>query len=140
MTDCFDTRYRSILYGSVVVSQSSVPFSMTGNRGILGQTFNSPPPQPHSTARNGTKALSRNVQKEKSIALSICLFWSMAAKSISLLGRVSSRPIASRSIVPYACTSNAVTPSTMATIATYKVPKVENENNVYLSPYNGVVF
>ena len=53
----------------------------------------------------------------------------MAAKSVSLLGGVQFRPIVHR-LVP---SSNVFTSSTMATMATYKVPKVENENNVSLS-------
>lgn len=54
----------------------------------------------------------------------------MATKGIPLLARVSYRPIAYRSVLPISCTPNGFGPSNMATIATYKVPKVENENNV----------
>lgn len=55
----------------------------------------------------------------------------MATKSLSLLGRVSYRPSAHNLIVPFSCTLNGFgSPSNMATIASYKVPKVENENNV----------
>ena len=57
----------------------------------------------------------------------------MATKNISLLGKGASyRPVAYRSVVPFSCTLYGSCPSTMATIATYKVPKVENENNVSL--------
>lgn len=47
-----------------------------------------------------------------------------------MLGRASYRPIVYRSVAPFSCTPNGFSPSNMATIATYKVPKVENENNV----------
>lgn len=56
----------------------------------------------------------------------------MATKSLSLLKRVSYRAIHYRPVAPFACASNGFSPSTMATMATYKVPKVENENNVSL--------
>lgn len=58
----------------------------------------------------------------------------MATKSIPLLGRIAYRPIAYRSIAPFSCAPNGFSPSNMATIATYKVPKVENENNVGVNP------
>lgn len=54
----------------------------------------------------------------------------MATKSVSLLGKLSYRPIAYRSIAFFSHTPNGSNSSSMATMATYKVPKVENENNV----------
>lgn len=62
----------------------------------------------------------------------------MATKSVSLFGRVSYRPIAYRPVVPYSCIPNGFSPrgpSNMATMATYKVPKVENENNVSVNHF-----
>lgn len=56
----------------------------------------------------------------------------MATKSLPVLGRVSYRAIPYRPVAPFACASNGFSPSTMATMATYKVPKVENENIVSL--------
>ena len=54
----------------------------------------------------------------------------MATKIVPLLGMIPSRPVSYRSIAPFSCTLNGFRPSNMATMATYKVPKVENENNV----------
>ena len=68
--------------------------------------------------------------KRKNVSLSESFPWSMATKRIALLGKISYRPIG---VTSFSCTSNGFSLSSMATMATYKVPKVENENNVSLT-------
>ena len=55
---------------------------------------------------------------------------SMASRSCQLLGKLPSRILTPRSIAPAFARSNVLNHSNMATITTYKVQKVENENNV----------
>ena len=54
----------------------------------------------------------------------------MASRACQLFGQFTYRSLKPRSIVPLRTSAFGAKPLNMATIATYKVPKVENENNV----------
>lgn len=54
----------------------------------------------------------------------------MAGRGHQLLGKLSYKALCHNSIAPRFGSLSGWKPSIMATIATYKVPKVENENNV----------
>ena len=88
---------------------------------------------PTSTVRNGKRGRLRNCTKDGKLSLSESSSRSMATKRVSLLSRISYRPTTDRSVASLSCTSSGFSLSTKATIATYKVPKVENENNVSLN-------
>jgi len=61
---------------------------------------------------------------------SLRLFASMASRSCYSFGKVPYKTLSRSSIGVRIGPLNSLKPSNMATIATYKVPRVENENNV----------
>lgn len=66
------------------------------------------------------------------VALSFSSFCSasMASNSCRLLGKLPYKTLLRGSIAPTSGPLTGLKPASIATIATYKVPKVENENNV----------
>ncbi len=84
----------------------------------------------HQTVRIGTEAVQEEAEFHVLQATSRRLTVSMAGRGPQLLGKISYKSLSHSSLCSRIGLLTGLKPTNMATIATYKVPKVENENNV----------
>ncbi len=83
-----------------------------------------------TTVRIGTEAVQDEAKSHVLQATSRRLKISMAGRGPQLLGKISYKSLSHSALCSRIGLLTGLKSTNMATIATYKVPKVENENNV----------